>query len=55
MLSRGRTDSSSSITVAFIKILWLDNKTDKLQVLKMCIFKLLDELFYLAIKDALLD
>lgn len=42
-------------TVAFIKILWLDNRTDKLQELKLCIFKLLDELFYSAIKDAILD
>lgn len=41
------------LTVAFIKILWLDNKIDK--VLKLCIFKLLDELFYSAIKDAILD
>lgn len=51
MLSRGRTD----ITAAFTKILWLDNKTAQLEMLKLGIFTLLDQLFYSAIKDALLD
>lgn len=51
MLSRGKAD----ITVSFTKILWLDNKTAELEVWKMGIFTLLDQMFYSATKNALLD